>query len=448
MKKSNFIIPLSFIVHILIINLTLYAYTPETYLNGYSILYYNLTWLITTYSLNFYPTARRDGFMSNFKSFVILFIIYGLVYFTSFVFFGMYSYKPMYLVLVYLLICFLLTLFRVLFYWAKNLYRTKGYNSVSVVVIGKDKNLQKLRRIFDNPEFGYRYMGYFDNVKSNSPSCLGDIESSFNYIFENNVEEVYCMASKLSKAEIQYLMKIADNSLKRIKIIPDNKELFSRAMSLELYGAVPILNLRASPLDLDYSNLIKRIFDVLFSSMIILFILSWLIPVVFILMKIDSKGPLFFKQQRHGVNRDIFWCYKFRSMTKSTTSDTQMATKNDVRVTRLGRILRNTSIDELPQFFNVLMGDMSVVGPRPHMVVHTQQYESSVDKYLVRHFLKPGITGLAQIQGCRGEIINRSDIVNRVRYDIFYMEKWSLALDAKIVFLTVYNALKGEERAY
>ena len=448
MKKSNFIIPLSFIVHILIINLTLYAYTPETYLNGYSILYYNLTWLITTYSLNFYPTARRDGFMSNFKSFVILFIIYGLVYFTSFVFFGMYSYKPMYLVLVYLLICFLLTLFRVLFYWAKNLYRTKGYNSVSVVVIGKDKNLQKLRRIFDNPEFGYRYMGYFDNVKSNSPSCLGDIESSFNYIFENNVEEVYCMASKLSKAEIQYLMKIADNSLKRIKIIPDNKELFSRAMSLELYGAVPILNLRASPLDLDYSNLIKRIFDVLFSSMIILFILSWLIPIVFILMKIDSKGPLFFKQQRHGVNRDIFWCYKFRSMTKSTTSDTQMATKNDVRVTRLGRILRNTSIDELPQFFNVLMGDMSVVGPRPHMVVHTQQYESSIDKYLVRHFLKPGITGLAQIQGCRGEIVNRSDIVNRVRYDIFYMEKWSLALDAKIVFLTVYNALKGEERAY
>tara|TARA_R110000751_G_scaffold305548_1_gene422135 strand:- start:1 stop:876 length:876 start_codon:yes stop_codon:yes gene_type:complete len=291
-------------------------------------------------------------------------------------------------------------------------------------------------------------MGYFDNVKSNSPSCLGDIESSFNYIFENNVEEVYCMASKLSKAEIQYLMKIADNSLKRIKIIPDNKELFSRAMSLELYGVVPILNLRASPLDLDYSNLIKRIFDVLFSSIIIIFILSWLIPIVFILMKIDSKGSLFFKQQRHGVNRDIFWCYKFRSMTKSATSDTQIATKYDVRVTKLGRILRKTSIDELPQFFNVLMGDMSVVGPRPHMVVHTQQYENSVNKYLVRHFLKPGITGLAQIKGCRGEIVNRSDIVNRVRYDIFYMEKWSLALDAKIVFLTVYNALKGEERAY
>ena len=448
MKKSNFIIPLSFVVHILFINLTLFVYTPETYLSGYSILYYNLTWLITTYSLNFYPTARRDGFMTNLNTFFNLFVIYGLVYFTSFVFFGIQSYTPTYLVLVYLQICFLLTLFRVLFYWAKKLYRTKGFNSTRVVVIGKDKNLQKLRRIFDNPEYGYLYMGYFDNVKSNSSSCLGNIESSFNYIFENNVEEVYCMASKLSKAEIQYLMKIADNSLKRIKIIPDNKELFSRTMSLELYGAVPILNLRASPLDLDYSNLIKRIFDILFSSLVILFVLSWLTPIVYVLMKIDSKGPLFFKQERHGVNRNIFWCYKFRSMSKSTTSDTQMATKNDIRVTKLGRILRKTSIDELPQFFNVLKGDMSIVGPRPHMVVHTQQYESSVDKYLVRHFLKPGITGLAQIQGCRGEIVNRSDIVNRVRYDIFYLEKWSLALDAKIVFLTVYNALKGEERAY
>lgn len=448
MKKSLFIIPLSLIVHILIINVTIYVYTPETYLNVFSILYYNVAWLITTYSLHFYPTARRDGFMTNLKSFLKLFVIYGLVYFTSFVFFGIYSYSTGYLFLAYLQICALLTLFRGLFYLARNIYRKRGYNSTRVVVIGRDKNLPKLKRIFDNPEYGYSYMGYFDNVKSDNNSCLGDIKSSFNYIFENNVEEVYCMASKLSKSEIQYLMKIADNSFKRIKIIPDNKELFSNTMSIELYGAVPILNLRASPLDLDYSNLVKRIFDIVFSSMVILFILSWLTPIVFVLMKIDSKGPLFFKQKRHGVNRQIFWCYKFRSMTKSKTSDTKMATKNDARVTRLGKILRKTSIDELPQFFNVLIGDMSVVGPRPHMVVHTQEYENSVDRYLVRHFIKPGITGLAQIQGCRGEILDRSDIVNRVRYDIFYMEKWSLALDIKIVYKTIFNAIKGEEKAY
>ena len=165
-------------------------------------------------------------------------------------------------------------------------------------------------------------------------------------------------------------------------------------------------------------------------------------------MKLDSKGPLFFKQKRHGVNRKTFWCYKFRSMTKSKNSDTKMATKNDMRITRLGKILRKTSIDELPQFINVLMGDMSVVGPRPHMVVHTEQYQNSVDKYLVRHFLKPGITGLAQIQGYRGEIIYKSDIINRVRYDIFYMEKWSILLDIQIIILTITNVFSNEEKAY
>ncbi|CAN0593901.1 unnamed protein product, partial [Ectocarpus sp. 12 AP-2014] len=280
------------------------------------------------------------------------------------------------------------------------------------------------------------------------PTYLGNIESSYEYIFKNNVEEVYCMASRLSKDEIKHLMNIADNSLKKLKIIPDNKELFSRAMSIELYDSVPVLNLRASPLDLEYSNLIKRIFDIIFSLMVIIFVLSWLTPLVYILMKFDSKGPLFFKQKRHGVNKNTFWCYKFRSMTKSDDSDTKMATKNDMRVTKLGKILRKTSIDELPQFFNVLKGDMSIVGPRPHMEVHTKEYETSVEKYLVRHFLKPGITGLAQVKGYRGEIIRKSDIVNRVRYDIFYMEKWSILFDFQIIILTVTNIFMNDKKAY
>ena len=224
--------------------------------------------------------------------------------------------------------------------------------------------------------------------------------------------------------------------------------MISRAMSIELYDSVPVLNLRASPLEVEYATMVKRIFDIIFSSMVIVLVLSWLTPLVYILMKFDSKGPLFFRQKRHGVNRQSFWCYKFRSMTQSGDSDTLMATKNDMRITRMGRVLRKTSIDELPQFFNVIKGDMSVVGPRPHMEFHTEQYEKSVDKYLVRHFLKPGITGLAQIKGYRGEIVEQSDIVNRVRYDIFYLEKWSILLDFRIIFNTVFNAVKGEERAY
>ncbi|WP_298489274.1 exopolysaccharide biosynthesis polyprenyl glycosylphosphotransferase [uncultured Maribacter sp.] len=449
MKKSYFVIPISFIFHIIIINTILYLLIPKTYNHGYSVLYYNITWVIITYLTNFYLIARKGGFLTNFRNFFTLFLIYGLAYFTSFTFLGIRPYQLGYLILVYLLICLLITLFRILFYFARNIYRRNELSKpVRVVVIGRDKNLKKIRQIFDETIHGYRYMGFFDNSNSISPTYLGPIKDSYSYIFENNVDEVYCIASRLSKKEIQELMRIADNSLKKIKIVPDNKELFTRAMSIELYGSVPVLNLRASPLELEYANIVKRTFDIIFSSFAIVFVLSWLTLLIWILMKFDSKGPVFFSQKRHGVNKKTFNCYKFRSMTKSKESDTLMATKNDMRITKLGRILRKTSIDELPQFFNVLKGDMSVVGPRPHMHLHTEQYETSVDKYLVRHFLKPGITGLAQIKGYRGEIINKSDIVNRVRYDIFYMEKWSISLDIKIIFNTVTNAIRGEERAY
>ena len=223
-----------------------------------------------------------------------------------------------------------------------------------------------------------------------------------------------------------------DNLIK-LKIIPDNKEIFTRAMKIELYDNVPVLNLRELPLETPYAKVVKRIFDVVFALIVIVGVLSWLSPIVYLLQRFDSNEPLFFKQKRHGVNRKVFWCYKFRSMATTADADTKMMTKNDKRVTKLGRILRKTSIDELPQFYNVLLGNMSVVGPRPHMEVHTEKYQVSVDKYLVRHFVKPGITGLAQIKGYRGEIVEQSDIINRTRLDVFYVEKWSLWLDVKII---------------
>lgn len=449
MQKSYFGIPLSLLFHILAINATLYYLIPETFRSvAAGVIYYNLSWLVVTHVINFYPTARREAFTIYSANFLRLFVLYGLAFFASFTFLGQNVYSPLFLIGVYAILCLQLILFRILFYWARTRYRSKGLNNTKVVVVGWDKNLKKVRAIFDSPEHNYEYVGFFDNKISESRTYLGPIENCFQYIFENDISEVYCIASRLSKDEIKSLMQIADNSFKRIKIIPDNKELFSRAMSVELYGTVPVLNLRASPLELEYANLVKRVFDIVFSILVILLILSWLTPLVYLLLKFDSKGPLFFKQKRHGVNKSTFLCYKFRSMTLTNECDTQMATKNDMRITRLGIILRKTSIDELPQFFNVLKGDMSVVGPRPHMQIHTEQFQSSVDKYLVRHFLKPGITGLAQIKGYRGEIVSKSDIVNRVRYDIFYMEKWSLRFDLIIIYYTVLNALKGEEKAY
>ena len=226
------------------------------------------------------------------------------------------------------------------------------------------------------------------------------------------------MASKFNHNELQKLINFADNNLIRIKIIPDNKKIFSRSMSIESYGRIPVLNLRNVPLDKEYARVLKRCFDIIFSSLVIVCVLSWLTPILLVLIKLESPGPLYFKQKRHGFKRKPFMCYKFRSMRMSQDADTKMATKNDSRLTKIGKFMRKTSIDELPQFLNVFLGDMSVVGPRPHMEMHTLDYEVTVDKYLVRHFVKPGITGLAQIKGFRGEIIKKADILNRTRLDL------------------------------
>ena len=422
--------------------------TPATYLAGSNVLYYNLAWLIITFSFNYYPTERRERFETNIARYFKLLGLFGLSYFALYGFKnnGVYTFE--YRASVFLIICFFLTAYRSFFYWIRTKYRLYGGNFRNVVVVGRDRNLKKIRKVFDQPELGYRYKGFFDDRTSGSPTYLGKMNDSFKYILENDIDYIYCIASKLSKKELEYLVTFADNNLKKLMIIPDNKEIFSRSMSIQLYDTIPVLAMRKSPLELDYAPLIKRIFDIVFSSLVILTVLSWLTPVLFVLMKFESKGPLFFKQKRNGVNRKAFWCYKFRSMTVNKEANTAMATKNDMRVTRMGKILRKTSIDELPQFINVFLGEMSVVGPRPHMESHTEKYETSIDKYLVRHFVKPGVTGLAQIKGYRGEIIKKADIVNRIRLDIFYTESWSLGLDLSIIFATVINAVRGEEKAY
>ncbi len=448
MKSSVFVIPISILLHLLIINSSLFFLTPETYLLVPNIIYYNVSWLLITFNLNFYPTGRKERFFTNLKKLVYLYIIYGLAYFSLFAFMKEFSISIQYQLYVFLVICLCLTIYRVLFYIFRRTYRMEGGNFVNVVVIGKDGNLKKIKQVFDEPDLGYRYQGYFDEQKSESSMYLGRISDSYSYIIENSIDQIYCTVSKLSQIELKDLIAFADNNFKKLKIIPDNKEIFSRAMSIELYDTIPVVNLRKLPLDLEFSKIVKRIFDVVFASLVVLTILSWLIPLLYVLIKLESQGSLFFKQKRHGTNRKVFWCYKFRSMQVNTEADFTMTSKNDMRVTRIGKIIRKTSIDELPQFFNVLLGDMSVVGPRPHMELHTTQYEFQVDKYLVRHLVKPGITGLAQIKGYRGEILKSADIINRIRYDIFYIEKWSLQLDLMIIFHTILNTTKGEDNAY
>jgi len=211
---------------------------------------------------------------------------------------------------------------------------------------------------------------------------------------------------------------------------------------------LPIMILRPIPLDDLLSQFVKRLFDIVFSFLIMIAILWWLVPLIGILIKLESPGPIFFKQKRNGRGNEPFDCYKFRSMRINNDSDTKQATKNDYRVTKVGRFLRNNSLDELPQFFNVFIGDMSVVGPRPHPVQLNEDYRSLIDRYMSRHLIKPGVTGLAQVMGYRGETSEPYQMKSRIKLDIFYVEHWTFWLDMKLIALTILKIFKGDKNAY
>ncbi len=447
MKRSYFIMPFSVAAHLVTINIVLYLLTPSTYLDITAILGYNAAWICISIGLNFYSVERKERFITKFHKFLRHYFIFCLSYFAIFAFLDI-QFSLVYQLFVLCFLLFLLIFYRWFFFTVRKLYRVEGGNFVNVVVIGKDKNIGTIKKIFKEPDFGYRYKGFFNDEVLNETGYLGKVENSYEYILKNNIEEIYCLVSQVSNEELHKLISFSDNNLKRLKLVPDNKEVFTRAMNVELFGNVPILNLRNSPLEKNYAKYGKRGFDIIFSSLVIFLILSWLIPLLYVLTRLESREPLFFKQIRQGYNKKSFWCYKFRSMITNQESDTKMCSKNDSRITRLGKVLRKTSIDELPQFINVLRGEMSVVGPRPHMELHTLEYSRSVDKYLVRHFAKPGITGLAQIKGYRGEITCKADIINRTRFDIFYLEKWTPLLDLKIIYHTIYNAITGDEKAF
>ena len=346
----------------------------------------------------------------------------------------------------YLSVVFILiTFFKFFSYFLLSKYRIRlGGNLRNVIVIGKNEKTRQLINIFNTRhEFGYKFKKQF---------CANDanfsLEECFSFIKENNIDEIYSSVAELSNKQINKLIDFADNNLRELKFIPDNKDIYSKKLKYEYYGYIPILTLRNIPLGDPINKFTKRLLDILFSSAVIIFLLSWLTPIVAILIKFESKGPVFFKQSRNGFNYKEFDCYKFRSMTPNKDAHLYQATRGDQRVTKVGKFIRKTSIDELPQFYNVLFGDMSIVGPRPHMVSHTNMYAKRIDKFMVRHFVKPGITGLAQTSGFRGEVETDKDIIGRVKYDIFYIENWSLLLDLKIIFQTFLDALKGDDKAY
>jgi len=217
---------------------------------------------------------------------------------------------------------------------------------------------------------------------------------------------------------------------------------------VEYLNEIPVISMRKEPLE-DLGNRIKkRAIDLAVSSFVIVFFLSWMIPIIGLLILLESRGAIFFVQARSGKDNKSFPCLKFRSMKVNAASNELQATKNDMRVTKIGKFLRRTSLDEFPQFLNVFVGHMSIVGPRPHMIKHTNEYSALIGQYMVRQLLKPGITGWAQVSGYRGETKEVVQMQKRVEHDLWYLENWNPWLDLRIIFLTVFNTIKGEQNAY
>jgi putative colanic acid biosynthesis UDP-glucose lipid carrier transferase len=334
-----------------------------------------------------------------------------------------------------------------LFYYLRKYRLATGSNYRNAVIIGYTPEAIKLKEVFENRnDFGYRFLGYFSDKKTNA-SITGKLAQLKDFVLINKVDEIYCSLNEITNEQLKDLVEFADDYRKTIKFIPDSKEIFSKNLKIDYYEFFPILSLQKTLLHDPITKLFKRFFDVVFSLFVILFLLSWLVPIMAILIKLESRGPIFFKQGRPGIDEKEFFCFKFRSMKINKTTERE-ASKNDPRVTKIGRFIRKTSIDEMPQFLNVLLGDMSVVGPRPHLWSQNKAYGNKIKKYMVRHYVKPGITGLAQVRGFRGEIETDDDMINRIKYDVFYIENWSLILDLKIIAQTVVNIFKGEEKAY
>lgn len=435
-------------------DLRLHFFSLEIF-NNKQLLYFIYTtvfWLISTLLLKFYKVYRYTSLINIitllFKQFLVFLIgvfaflgVFRSINLEAFIVFN-------YILLVFLAIGFI----KILSFLVLKSIRTylKG-NLRNVVIVGDGGNMNRLIDVFSKKkELGYNIQAIFNDNNAYGDKT-GTIKDSFKYLKENtSIDEIYCAIDELSESEVNNYVKYANLNHSNIKFIPKSSKLLTKRLRTDYYTYLPVLSIQEGPLIDSFNKILKRSFDILFSLFIIIFVLSWLSIVLFILIKLESKGPLFYRHKRNGIDYKEFYCYKFRSLKTTQEIKGTYVTPKDPRLTKIGAFLRKTNMDELPQFINVLKGEMSVVGPRPHMLSYTDDYSKKIDKYnfIFRHHIKPGITGLAQVSGFRGEVEKDIDIINRVKYDNFYIENWSILLDIKIIFQTIINIIKGEEKAY
>ncbi len=426
--------------------------TPAADEYSYLWVVVNLGWVVSAWIHQLYDRKRSDSFESfvgqTFNTY-ILFVVLVLFYLyfsrqleiSRFFVSGFLISFPAGLILI-----------RIIHQLAWMYMRKRDYLNKRILIIGYNDIGKKLAGYFENKNTHIRVMGFCEDYHNvHELSHYPILNTPLNAVKASKdmqVTEIYSTILPEQDSRIYDIMHMADQACIRFKLVPDFRLFVKKPMHLNYMSDMPILTARSEPLDDLFNRAQKRIFDVVVSLMVIIFILSWLIPVMMLAIWLESRGPVFFVQKRSGLNNQPFNCFKFRTMKVNADSDRLQAKRDDERFTRLGRILRKTNLDEFPQFFNVLIGNMSIVGPRPHMLKHTEEYSAIISKYMVRQFIKPGITGWAQVNGYRGETRHVREMEARVDHDLYYMENWSITMDLKIMVMTVYNVFKGEKNAF
>ena len=413
----------------------------------------NFLWYFVSNVINFYEDYSTKYFIYRFTNIVkIVFVqVLTTVLFVFFVKELLFTRNFIILYTVFLLIFISLRVQIIKYLLIKIRGSEKNLRNVLIVGAGETgKNFQQMLK--EHSDLGYSTIGFIDNNKDGE-NILGKIKDMERIITGRNVEVVVIALSFSESFLLDEIIATCSRLAVRTHIIPDYFNVTSKKFQVNVIGDFPIITVRNEPLAEVHWQFIKRIIDLVFSLLVFIFVLSWLFPLIFLLNKISRNGSTLFVQDRLGVKDQIFKCYKFRTMyVKSENKSVYQPTyEGDPRVTKIGRFLRKSNIDELPQFINILKGEMSVVGPRPHPLPYNEFYKQVVDEIKIRSWVKPGLTGWAQVHGFRGDVVdeeeNKKRIMKRIEYDLWYIENWSIWLDIQIILLTVWQMLKGETKA-
>jgi putative colanic acid biosynthesis UDP-glucose lipid carrier transferase len=462
-KQQQFLRNISYTLDIIIILIAYliakkFSYNIDLQYFSYPFFFLSIIlWFLMSIFSKIYFEKRSNKFAEEMVQMIYHAILF-IVSLSSVLFFLNLNHKfPSKFVLVFVnILTFLAILSKYAIRKKIHAYLNKGIFYDQVLLVGSTKAAEEfIDAVKKYYYYGYKCIGYIDDQDKLKKECayLGNLNDLHTILRTTQIDEVFIALPTGENEKIQNCIAICDGLNVKVRILPNLSEFTSSSVYINNIGLLPVVNVGDLPLDKRENRTLKRVFDIVFSLLFFILLGSFIFPLLAIIIKLSSKGPIFFKQERWGLNNKRITCYKFRSMYKESSDidedgNFQQAFKDDPRITLIGKILRKTNMDELPQFWNVLIGNMSVVGPRPHPTKLNIQSMELVDNYMLRHMVIPGITGLAQVNGCRGETRTTEDMQKRVNFDLYYIQRWNFWLDLQIIIQTVINIFRGDQNAY